>query len=141
MVIFSCPHSFYIYLLEEFFYKEELSFLPHLFSQSFIYASIRLMDIYFILWVMIFLDYFILLHRLFYFSHLELFQLGLEKAMATHSSVHAWRIPKTAEPGGLPSRGHTESDRTEAAEAAEASSWLLCPFKMSPIFLKHFKAL
>ena len=29
----------------------------------------------------------------------------LEKEMATHSSVLAWRIPKTAEPGGLPSIG------------------------------------
>ena len=28
-----------------------------------------------------------------------------EKAMATHSSVLAWRIPGTAEPGGLPSLG------------------------------------
>ena len=28
-----------------------------------------------------------------------------EKAMATHSSVLAWRIPGTAEPGGLPSTG------------------------------------
>ena len=27
----------------------------------------------------------------------------LEKEMATHSSVLAWRIPETAEPGGLPS--------------------------------------
>ena len=27
----------------------------------------------------------------------------LEKEMATHSSVLAWRIPGTAEPGGLPS--------------------------------------
>ena len=26
-----------------------------------------------------------------------------EKAMATHSSVLAWRIPGTEEPGGLPS--------------------------------------
>ena len=26
-----------------------------------------------------------------------------EKEMATHSSVLAWRIPGTAEPGGLPS--------------------------------------
>ena len=26
----------------------------------------------------------------------------------------AWRIPGTGEPGGLPSRGHTESDTTEA---------------------------
>ena len=30
---------------------------------------------------------------------------ALEKEMATHSSVLAWRIPGTAEPGGLPSRG------------------------------------
>ena len=28
-----------------------------------------------------------------------------EKEMATHSSVLAWRIPGTAEPGGLPSVG------------------------------------
>ena len=30
---------------------------------------------------------------------------ALEKEMATHSSVLAWRIPGTAEPGGLPSLG------------------------------------
>ena len=30
---------------------------------------------------------------------------ALEKEMATHSSVHAWRIPGTGEPGGLPSMG------------------------------------
>ena len=30
---------------------------------------------------------------------------ALEKEMATHSSVLAWRIPETEEPGGLPSRG------------------------------------
>ena len=29
----------------------------------------------------------------------------LEKEMATHSSVLAWRIPGTGEPGGLPSMG------------------------------------
>ena len=29
----------------------------------------------------------------------------LEKEMATHSSVLAWRIPVTGEPGGLPSMG------------------------------------
>ena len=32
---------------------------------------------------------------------------ALEKEMATHSSVLAWRIPRTGEPGGLPSmRSH-----------------------------------
>ena len=30
---------------------------------------------------------------------------ALEKEMATHSSVPAWRIPGTGEPGGLPSLG------------------------------------
>ena len=30
---------------------------------------------------------------------------ALEKEMATHSSVLAWRIPGMAEPGGLPSLG------------------------------------
>ena len=30
---------------------------------------------------------------------------ALEKEMATHSSVVAWRIPGVGEPGGLPSMG------------------------------------
>ena len=30
---------------------------------------------------------------------------SLETEMATHSSVLAWRIPGTGEPGGLPSMG------------------------------------
>ena len=38
----------------------------------------------------------------------------LEKEMATHSSVLAWRIPGMGEPGGLPSMGSPESDTTEA---------------------------
>ena len=36
-----------------------------------------------------------------------------EKEMATHSSILAWRIPGTGEPGGLSSVGRTESDTTE----------------------------
>ena len=39
---------------------------------------------------------------------------ALEKEMATHFSVLAWRIPGTGEPGGLPFWGCTESDMTEA---------------------------
>ena len=47
---------------------------------------------------------------------------ALEKEMATHSSVLAWRIPGTVEPGGLPSMashrvGHNWSNLA-AAEAA-----------------------
>ena len=37
----------------------------------------------------------------------------LEKEMATHSSILAWRIPWTEELGGLQSTGHKESDTTE----------------------------
>ena len=33
----------------------------------------------------------------------------LEKVMATHSSVLAWRIPWTEEPGGLQSMGSQKS--------------------------------
>ena len=50
---------------------------------------------------------------------------ALEKAMATHSSALAWRIPGTAEPGGLLSVGshrigHDLNDLAAAAAAAAA---------------------
>ena len=38
---------------------------------------------------------------------------ALEKEMAPHSSVLAWRLPGTGEPGGLQSMGSQESDTTE----------------------------
>lgn len=37
----------------------------------------------------------------------------LEKGMATHSSLLAWRIPRTEEPGGCSPWGRKESDTTE----------------------------
>ena len=37
----------------------------------------------------------------------------LEKGMATHSSILAWKIPWTEEPGRLQSVGSQESDTTE----------------------------
>ena len=37
----------------------------------------------------------------------------LEKGMATHSSILAWRIPWTEELGGYRPWGHKESDTTE----------------------------
>ena len=47
----------------------------------------------------------------------------LEKAMATHSSVLAWRIPGTGEPGGLPSMGshRVEHDWSDLAAAAASN--------------------
>ena len=47
----------------------------------------------------------------------------LKKEMATHSSVLAWRIPGTGEPGGLPSMGshRVGHDWSDSAAAAAAS--------------------
>ena len=39
--------------------------------------------------------------------------LLMEKETATHSSIFAWRIPWTEEPGGYSLWSHTESDTTE----------------------------
>ena len=47
-----------------------------------------------------------------------------EKAMATHSTTLAWKIPWAEEPGGLQSRGHEELDTTE---------WLHFHFSLSCI--------
>ena len=49
---------------------------------------------------------------------------ALEKEMATHSSVLAWRIPGTGEPGGLPSLGfhRVGHDWSHLAAAAAACS-------------------
>ena len=46
---------------------------------------------------------------------------ALEKEMATHSSVLAWRIPGTAEPSGLPSM---ESHRVRHDLAAAAAAFI-----------------
>ena len=61
---------------------------------------------------------------------------ALEKAMATHSSVLAWRIPGTEEPGGLPSMGshrvgHDWSDL--AAAAAECPQAIHEPRKLQGV--------
>ena len=59
---------------------------------------------------------------------------ALEKEMATHSSVLAWRIPGMVEPDGLPSMGshrvgHNWSDLAAAAAAA-AALWIQCLWKV-----------
>ena len=61
---------------------------------------------------------------------------ALEKEMATHSSVLAWRIPGMGEPGGLPSTGshrvgHDWSDLA-AANSGNGSSNL--PVNWHPFF-------
>ena len=50
---------------------------------------------------------------------------ALEKELATHSSVLAWRIPGTVEPGGLPSMGlrRVGHDWSDLAAAAAGPCW------------------
>ena len=50
---------------------------------------------------------------------------ALEKEMATHPSVLAWRIPGTGEPGGLPSMGshRVGHDWSDLVAAAAAAAW------------------
>ena len=69
---------------------------------------------------------------------------ALEKEMATHSSILAWRTPGMGEPGGLPSMwlhrvGH---DRSELAAAA-AGRYRLPPIKREEwaVRIKSFKRL
>ena len=47
---------------------------------------------------------------------------ALEKEMATHSSVLAWRIPGTEEPGGLPSMGSHSRTRLQRQQQQRLSS-------------------
>ena len=48
---------------------------------------------------------------------------ALEKETATHSSVLAWRIPGTGEPGGLPSVGSHSQTRLEQLNS---SNFIVC---------------
>ena len=62
---------------------------------------------------------------------------ALEKEMATHSSVLAWRIPGTGEPGGLPSIGshrvgHDWNDLAAAAAARQIYPWVKLTYKATP---------
>ena len=62
----------------------------------------------------------------------------LEKGMATHSSVLAWRIPRTEEPGGYSPQGGQEGDTPERLSARGGgfryrprSPLLRCPCPLS----------
>ena len=57
---------------------------------------------------------------------------ALEKEMATYSSIVAWRIPGTREPGGLPSMGshRIAHDWSDLAVAVAMTSWF--PWRIVP---------
>src|SRR5574340_177369 len=46
---------------------------------------------------------------------------ALEKEMATHSSILAWRIPGTGKPGGLPSIGSQSQTRLKQLSSNSSS--------------------
>ena len=87
-----------------------------------------------------FVNFFLKFHQnLFYWSiiHMSDFTFtfhfhALEKEMATHSSVLAWRIPGTGEPGGLPSMGlhRVGHDWSDLAAAAAFTCYKIHPFKV-----------
>ena len=54
-------------------------------------------------------------------SVLNIVVCSSEKAMATHSSVIAWRIPGTGEPGGLPSMGSHSRTRLKRLSSSSSS--------------------
>ena len=52
--------------------------------------------------------------------------------MATHSSILAWKIPRTEEPGGLRSLGLQELDITEHAHEHACVHTHACTHTQSP---------
>jgi len=68
---------------------------------------------------------------------------ALEKEMATHSSVLAWRIPGTAEPGGLPSMGsHRVGTRLKWLSSSRGAQtgkvpWTTSSLRMKADFTAH----
>ena len=53
---------------------------------------------------------------------------ALEEEMATYSSVLAWRIPGTGEPGGLPSMGLQSRTRLKRLSSSSSSFYLFIDF-------------
>ena len=65
---------------------------------------------------------------------------ALEKKMATHSSILAWRIPGTGEPGGLPSMGshRVGHDWSDLAAAAATNAKSIKPHYLKQSFQAHW---
>ena len=57
--------------------------------------------------------------------------------MATHSSIPAWKIPWTEEPGRLQSKRVAESDTTECTHECYRSVDVKSPNQKSPDTRKH----
>ena len=65
---------------------------------------------------------------------------ALEKELATHPSVLAWRVPGTGEPGGLPSMGSQRvgHDWGDIAAAAEYTHFKGIDIKLYLVFFYSY---
>ena len=55
--------------------------------------------------------------------------------MAAHSSVFAWRIPGTGEPGGLPSMGSQSRTRLKRLSSSSRDIFWRRKWQPTPVFL------
>ena len=110
--------------LEESRHSVNVSFLPlkkHFLFLFFIYLFIYLFFSFFLVLLFLFSQEAVFLGATLHHDFTFTFHFhALEKEMATHSSVLAWRIPRTGKSGGLPSMGshrvrHDWSDLAVAA--------------------------
>ena len=62
----------------------------------------------------------------------------LEKEMATHSSILAWKIPWTEEPGGLQSMGSQKS-WTQLSDYTHTLMWDLSSQTRDQSYILHWK--
>ena len=62
---------------------------------------------------------------------------ALEKEMATHSSVLAWRIPGMGEPGGLPSMGSHGVAQSRTRLKRLSSTAVLLSIRKTEIVIKY----
>ena len=67
--------------------------------------------------------------------------LCLEKEMATHSSILAWRIPWTEELGGLQYTGRKESNTTEWLQFQQTARWSQSRIRLFTVGYHGFKGL
>ena len=61
----------------------------------------------------------------------------LEKAMATHSSILAWKIPWTEEPGGLQSIGSQRAGCDRATNTCLLKSLFFVPDELIPMLIER----
>ena len=62
----------------------------------------------------------------------------LEEGVGTHSSILAWRISWTEEPGGLQSMGHSELTHTHThTRSSSALLYISLPFSLDGSFGEH----